>query len=216
MTCKSCVDKWTDYYRHKGLSQKKAVKMAKNLVKRVEKRLERENKPYEPMYLIEKAGEGIILIHKKVKHQNRLYQWCFLTQWRATIWQSFKHHMLIWIGRGNPVDYTQACNACPAGDCSPGENCGVVGDCRYCPPTTCPAPSDPNSHAESNTCSCVGTGGCLCSSKICKASGTLICSLSGICNYHCNTGYTWNGVACVPVAGVAEERFDGYYFLDPA
>lgn len=215
MGCKSCIDKWTEYYLHKGLSQKKAIKMAKNLVGRVEKRLERENKPYEPMYLIEKAGEGIVLIHKKVKHQSRLYQWCFLTQWRAMFWQSFKHHKLIWIGRGNPTDYTQICNACPAGNCSVGYSCYTVADCRDCPPTTCPAPSDPNSHAESNTCNCTGSSGCLCYLNICKATA-MICTLSGICNYHCNGGFVWNGVACVPIAGAVEERFDGYFFLDSA
>lgn len=213
MPCQSCVEKWTDYYLKKGFDNKTALKMANKVVERVEKRLQRERKDSEPMFLLEKAGEGITFYHKK-QHRLRgwLYRWSFFTNWKATFFQSFRLKRLIWIGKGFNPDYTQVCNACTqSGSCLPkGDECVVTADCRNTAKCvgSCPAPSDPNSSLVSNTCACSISSGCGCTAKQC-ASTTWVCATpTGTCGYNCNPPRVWNGSQCV-LSTTREDVGDG-------
>lgn len=210
MVCKSCIDKWIEYYLHKGFSSHKASKMAKNLVKRVERRLEREDIPYEPMYLIERANEGITLIHRKPRKLfNFLYKWCFRTQWRPVFWygiregrflKDLKFKCLFWVGKGFNPDYTLSCNACVLGgdtSCSESGYCAIVATCRIHTCTTGCLPL-PNSTC-TNTCACTPSG-CKCVATVCQdpASFPPTCAgPTGLCSCTCTPPYVWNGVACV-------------------
>ena len=217
MGCKPCQEKWTEYYVKKGFSQSKAKKMAKNLLKRVDKRLKKENKSYEPMYLIERAGEGILLYRKKAK--GRFEQWVFDTNWKATFLWSFLKKRLIWIGKGgnSPYDYTQVCNddcAVATGSCGAGLPCTVASDCRknFTCTSTCPA-ALAHSSLTLNACVC-GELGCTWVSKKCSgANPSCTVVVSGDCEYTCDPGYTWNGVACaVPTAAVTPQG-DGLVWI---
>jgi hypothetical protein len=114
----------------------------------------------------------------------------------------------------DPYDYTQACLPCTLiGDCAIGSPCANYQDCQenfICSPN-CPAPSIAHSHLESSTCNC-GKGGCSCRSYKCAGTNMSCSPPTGVCYYHCDTGYVWNGSECVlavvaviPVGGVVQQ-----------
>jgi hypothetical protein len=104
-----------------------------------------------------------------------------------------------------PTTYTQDClGDCGTASCSSKnkacpELCTKgVGACSIPIPLSCPDPL-PYSHFVSQNCSCVAMKtGCL----ECDPDGTCVdytfCNKTGICNYECDPGYTWDGTACVP------------------
>jgi len=197
MTCKSCIQKWIEYYLNKGFSQKQAEKLSKSLVKRIEKRMKKEGLDYVPLYLLEKAGEGIHLLWRKptrhVRLRSFLYKWCFTTNWRATLFWSFIKQTIIWVGKSFNPDYTRSCVEKGTCECELIETyCKITEDLCNC---ACPSPF-PHSHQVGNFCdaSIVSCGlpaqDCPCSCVQC----------SGHCSYDCDVGYVWNGVACVPKA----------------
>jgi len=182
----------------KNFSLEQADVMAAKLITRLEKRMKREGLDYVPLYLIEKAGEGIILLRRQslvtsvhLKIRRFLTKWTFQLNLKATLrWRR-------WIGKGMNPDYTQPCNACPAGNCATGESCLTAESCRTCPQPSCPSPL-PHSHLITNTCACAMYSGCLCSSKACKGTPGTCSYSSGTCSYNCDIGFKWDGVQCVP------------------
>ena len=204
MTCRSCVNKWKEYYEKKGFQPQDAEAMALKLVDRVEKRLAKTKKEYEPMYLLEKAGEGVTLIRRRPSRLTLLSyllrQWVFRTNWRASFFWSFKLHRPLWVGMGgnSPYDYTQSCGTPTPGTCNVGVACTIVATCTSltaCQTCPCPAPTDPNSSLTLNTCQGTYKSGCACTSK--KCAGTPVCgTCTGMCEYSCNPPYKWNGKIC--------------------
>jgi hypothetical protein len=204
MTCGSCVNKWKEYYVKKGFSAEKAEIMAFKLVNRVEKRLAREHKDYEPMYLIEKAGEGIDIIRRKPSRSQWisyfLRQWILKTNWKATLLYSLMFKRAFWIGKGgnSPYDYTLPCGSPITGTCNNGAACSSAVTCyssTACQSCNCPSPLS-NSTLTTNLCVGQYSSGCVCSSK--KCIGTPVCGAClEFCEYTCSPGYVWNGSACV-------------------
>lgn len=124
------------------------------------------------------------------------------TNWKATWYWSLEKRHYLWIGKGFNPDYTQVCNACTLGgdtSCNMEYDCSVVTTCRLhtctVPTPACPT-ALPNSTYISNTCVCTKSG-CRCAGT---CSGAATCAKTGACNYNCDPGYTWNGVACVVAA----------------
>jgi len=226
MSCIPCVEKWTRYYLRKGFDRSEAEHMAKKLVKRLEKRLRREDLDYIPLYLLEE-GQGIELFTAKphawrMSVSNILRKWIrylLMTNWAATFrWRR-------WIGLGWNPDYTQACTV---GTCTitkaclaKGSLCGLPEDCILngcASPGTCgcPAPLANSSQVSGCTQSCIGgsgnCGGCVsnkCTSPVC----TLPNCTTGTCGYNCSPGFVWNGLACVPIAAAVQPQGDGLVWI---
>ena len=188
--CKSCVDKYKQKYMQRGFSEQEAERMATKLLKRVRRRQRYE-----------------ILKGIRNSFQSWLYRWCFLTQWRATLYASARNLKLTWIGKGFNPDYSQACVASgsgyctddPASPCSSGGNLCMKAGCAC----SCPSPSQANSHYVSNTCNRTFSGTCICDyigeEYYCaRHGGSPACGCgSGSCWYSCDSGYSWNGSQCV-------------------
>jgi len=233
VTCKSCLEKWKEYYVKKGYSDHSrlpfldspAMKMSRKIVKRLEKRIKQEKeyvydgRRYVPIFLLEKAGEGVPLyfeneeISQAQKMLRVLKRWVFVTNWKGTFWWSFKHHSIIWIGHhlgaGSNPGYTMVCKSCivSSGVCNYNEEyCASAVSCRSQVCTgVCQTPSDPNSTATSNDCTCT-KGGCICTSKMCEG-GTPTCTYQGgTCGYTCTLPWVWNGSACVLGGGILMQR----------
>jgi len=72
-----------------------------------------------------------------------------------------------------------------------------------CGPPICPTPL-PHSHLVSNDClGCtepIPTGCKGCIGTMCKSFGGFCINLGGSCKYECDTGYVWNGTACIEAA----------------
>lgn len=186
--CFSAFDEWTNYYLAKGFQKREARKLAKKLLKKLDARIKYEHLEFIPLLLLEKSGEGVHLYRRRVgrleRFRNEMYRWCFLTQWRATFWQSFKHRRLIWIGGGFNPDYTQACSACTkSGNCNVLGECGTAAQC-YAYTTCNPICPDAlaNSTIVSNTCACV-VGGCGCVKGACTGTIGTCATPTGICGY---------------------------------
>lgn len=112
-------------------------------------------------------------------------------------------------------DYTQPCSSIGSHLCRFNEACIVDPDCDVLPDTCSFACSPPlaNSHLTGNTC-VVGYTPCVCIKSVCtQEGGSEWCTISGDCEYDCDPGFVWNGVACVPVAPAAQPIMDGFYFL---
>jgi len=233
---KRSLTPWISYYIKKGFRYEKAGFMAGKLLKRIDKRMKDEKLDYIPLYLLERVGEGVKLYYRKKgwfeQLRKRLYpvvfQWCFKTAWRATIFWTFKKKTLTWIGQGFNPDYTQNCTI---GTCAKDtSNCRATGakcsalltcwiDIGYDPCLTtgtcgCPAPSDPNSSQVSGcTNPCTASGFCGdCIDSKCTANTCAVACLPGTCGYNCNPGWVWNGVQCVPAA-VTQPYGDGFFFV---
>jgi hypothetical protein len=106
----------------------------------------------------------------------------------------------------DPYDYTGGCTSTGTCSCFPlntecyvSEDCADAGTCGC----SCPDPPIAHSHKESNTCSYTLTHNCACTTAThkCKTpvGHTCTCGCAGLCYYHCDTDYVWNGSACVPV-----------------
>jgi len=204
------IRRWTEYYQHKGFSDDTAKSMAKKLIKRIDKRLKRESSFEEPMFLIERVREGVMFYRRKpAMLKSELRKWVFVTNWKATLFWSVKSLGLRWIGRGYNPAYTLACaigtcakdvtGCAKLGDpCTTSPECIITG-CAVSGACGCPA-AYPNS-TQVSACSVACTSGGSCGTcnlvgETCRAP-TCSASCAGTCGYDCNSGYTWNGVACV-------------------
>lgn len=123
------------------------------------------------------------------------------TNWRATTYQSYLQKKYLWVGKGFNPDYTTVCTkggsgTCQTGTCVAPEGGDCIPDSSGCS-CSCPSPPIANSHYVSDTC-VKGYTGCQCyyqgGAFRCSA---IVCACSGACAYSCDTGYSWNGSACV-------------------
>jgi len=135
-----------------------------------------------------------------------LRRWVFYTNWRATLFWSFRRRCFLWIGV-HGSDYSQNCSSGNAGNCNNGVTCTLVAICTQgvlCTPT-CPS-ALPNSSQTSNSCTGTYLSGCTCGGSPKKCAGSPSCSYAGSCGYTCNTGYIWNGTQCVGSAPTTQKN----------
>jgi hypothetical protein len=203
--------RWIEYYLVKGFSDAKSKSMAKKLIKRIDMRLKKEHKLEEPMFLIERAREGVLFYRREPSRlMFELKRWVFRTNWKATLFWSVKLLSLRWIGLGHSPSYTQACaigncakvvTGCAklADPCELGTDCITTG-CTVSGACNCPSAlehSVPDGLGCSVSCTSGGAcGGCVKSVKC--AGPTCSASCPGTCGYNCDVDYHWDGVACVP------------------
>ncbi len=210
MPCKSCTEKWAEYYVSKGFTEKDARFMAHKLVLRVEKRQRKERNK---------------LLYRKARF--RLFKWTFIINVKATILHSFLNHRLIWVGKSYNPDYTQNCfGTCVSNTLC--DNylmpCTTTADCRLnltdCPMGGCGCPAPlPNSAQVVNGCTChPNPTAC----QVCNALlGCTVrlkgCGCLGTCGYNCNSGFIWNGSQCVASAVALDKAFigGGFYHVFP-
>lgn len=187
MVCQSCLD---------------------NLVKRL---LENHSE-LTPNHALTLATRALARYEKRTKPQ-RLQKLQFFSLWfrqetnfKSSIFWTFRLHRLIWIGKGYNPDYSQLCTPhgvknCKSAStpCTSPSQCQDVNNCTC----DCPAPTDPNSTYTSNTCSPT-IPSCACIARTNCTGGTLPCSCSvvGRCYYTCTPPYVWNGTTCVLPSGV--------------
>jgi hypothetical protein len=194
MGCPSCLEKGYRKYRAHGLDHETALRMAKKLMKRVEKRQRKEK------------------IRFWYKHVNSfLWRWTLLCNWKATLLWTVKLKRLIWIGGGFNPDYTLACagtcnttTLCPGYTkaCDPeAPNCDQYGPSPNCAMATCACQTPlPHSTQISSGCTCTHTeASCiLCSPATSKCTQHYVsCPCAGTCGYNCDAGYSWNDSQCV-------------------
>jgi len=165
-----------------------------------------------------------ILKGLKSTFMSKLYRWCFLTQWRATLLASTRQLSVIWIGRGFNPDYTQNCIGICTFDYCPnyGNDCAGSVDCQILSPTctdmgTCDCPTPlANSHEVGNSCTCQASGykctACAYPLLVCN-NRTYSCPCAGTCAFDCDTGYSWNGSQCVLITAKAPVM-DGLVYAD--
>lgn len=191
MGCKSCLEKAYLKYRGYGFSHDEAVYMAKKLMRRVEKR---------------RRKERIRFFYRNI---NRfMWKWIRLCNWKATFLWTVKNFRFIWIGKSYNPDYTQTCinGTCASSaltctkhdwECESSSEC-VGGTCSVSGSCGCPAPSIAHS-SQSSACSvlCLTTGRCDIYTGTCTPTCYHTNCLLGTCGYTCDSGYVWNGVACV-------------------
>ncbi len=90
------------------------------------------------------------------------------------------------------------CGGIPS-SCNPGSTC-LSTSCSY----SC-QDAKPNSSLTDNTCVSGTNHNCACAAQFsggflscrCVSGRTCSCTISGICEYTCDTGYEWNGTDCV-------------------
>lgn len=108
-------------------------------------------------------------------------------------------------------DYTQNCAGTTAPECglTPLGRCGPCSCIEY-PSCACPAPLA-HSHQVTNNCT-FGSCSCYAGRPPCLVD-VESCICGGTCSYACDTGYVWNGSACV-VGAVAPPPFgDGLIYV---
>jgi len=185
--CKPCREKRIQLYLARGMSREEAEQRANKIMPLIDKAL--ADRPAQKFEVNIEASE---------------------------YWTKQLGYTVV-IGKGYNPDYTKPCTVSGAPTCKGAETPCVSGlTCKTNSGTCacgCPAPL-PNS-SQVSACSAVLNYICVCDDLEGVCTGTGICQCVGTCGYNCDLGFIWNGVACVP-AVVAEERFDGYYFLDPA
>jgi hypothetical protein len=170
MPCKPCREKRIQLYLSRGMNRQDAERRADKIMPLIEKRLE-----------------------KRLQRQPRFKVWLrrivFHTNWRASFFWSFKFKKLFWVGL-HGSDYTQACTQVSNGSCTvSGTTCKTTqGSCG------CPSPLANSSLVTSCGCStptlCTYHSGACTLTKECP---------NYTCGYNCNSGYHWNGSACVPI-----------------
>jgi len=123
------------------------------------------------------------------------------TNWKATIFWTFKMRVWTWIGKGWNPDYTQSCTVGGTCTCKSGTDCSTSDPGCVTQTCSCSCPSAlANSTYVSDSCDPLYAGNCLCTGtpKKCASLRTCTCNCGGgACSYNCDAGYTWNGVACV-------------------
>jgi len=206
MVCHSCVEKLALQLvanHRRNLDLIRALELAEKGVERVQRRhkLQQDRLKF---YEISKRLLGV-----------NLKALLFRTNWKATLfWRR-------WIGKGHNPDYTQNCVS--SGTCScrtagffclNDDQCRIAGTCAC----ACPAPL-PNSSLVNNLCTVTRTHTCTCdvTYNLCDPPGTCTCGCTppAGCQYNCDPGYAWNGVACV-LAPARRMLGDSFYWIQIA